>query len=56
VRAETGGWIATIAYHVSCPECDAVLTLPENARAGDRVECCGTRYRLTFEYGAFAAE
>jgi hypothetical protein len=33
-----------------------VLTLPEDARAGDSVRCCGRRYRLTFEYGAFAAE
>jgi hypothetical protein len=37
---------------VSCPDCDELLTLP----AGDLIECCGRRYRLTFEYGAFAAE
>jgi hypothetical protein len=29
---------------VSCPQ------------AGDAIDCCGRRYRLTFEYGAFAAE
>jgi len=33
-----------------------VLTLPEDTKAGDVIECCGRRYRLTFEYGAFAAE
>jgi hypothetical protein len=41
---------------VSCPACNETLTLPESAKAGDAVECCGRRYRLTFEYGAFAAE
>jgi len=31
-------------------------TLPEDAKPGDTVECCGRSYRLTFEYGALAAE
>ena len=43
-------------YKVSCPGCGQLLTLSEDAKAGDLVECCGQRYRLTFEYGAFAAE
>jgi hypothetical protein len=33
-----------------------MLTLPEGAQAGDAINCCGRRYRLTFEYGSFAAE
>ena len=53
---EGGRWAATLAYRVSCPDCDAVLTLPEDVNAGDLIECCGGRYRLTFEYGAYAAE
>jgi hypothetical protein len=32
------------------------MTLPEDARPGDIIRCCGRAYRLTFEYGAFAAE
>jgi hypothetical protein len=32
-----------------------VIALSEAAKAGDLVECCGRRYRLTFEYGSFAA-
>lgn len=32
------------------------MTLPDDAEAGDLIECCGRPYRLTFEYGAFAAE
>jgi len=30
--------------------------VPEDVKAGDTIDCCGRRYRLTFEYGAFAAE
>jgi hypothetical protein len=55
LRAQHGEWTATIAHTVSCPNCDAVITLSDSAKAGDLVECCGRRYRLTFEYGAFAA-
>jgi hypothetical protein len=53
---ENEGWIATVAHRVSCPACDQTLVLPEGAAAGDTIGCCGRRYRLTFEYGAFAAE
>ncbi|MGH6689985.1 MAG: hypothetical protein ACREF4_04805 [Gammaproteobacteria bacterium] len=56
LREENGRWSATIAHTVSCPNCDRTIVLSEDARAGDFVECCGHRYRLTFEYGAFAAE
>jgi hypothetical protein len=41
---------------VSCPACDEVVPLPEDVKPGDRIHCCGQTYRLTFEYGAFAAE
>ncbi len=56
VREEGDRWVATLAYQVSCPNCEKLLTLPENAKAGDLIECCDRAYRLTFEYGAFAAE
>jgi hypothetical protein len=56
LREDDGGWSATLAYRVSCPDCDDVMTLPEDARPSDTVSCCGRIYRLTFEYGAFAAE
>jgi len=32
------------------------MTLAETAKAGDVIECCGRSYRLTLEYGAFAAD
>jgi DNA-directed RNA polymerase subunit RPC12/RpoP len=53
---EGGQWSATLAYRVSCPDCERTVTLSEEAKAGDVIECCGRRYRLTFEYGAYAAE
>ncbi len=56
MRETAGRWTVAIAHRVSCPDCDRVITLPEGARAGDTIECCGRRYRLTFDYGAFAAE
>lgn len=51
-----GRWSATLAHRVSCPNCDEVMILPEGTMPGDSVSCCGRTYRLTFEFGAFAAE
>ena len=56
VREEGGRWSATLAHRVSCPDCDEIIALPENAKAGDTVSCCGRIHKLTFEFGAFAAE
>lgn len=56
VRREGDRWAASLAHRVSCPDCDEVITLPEDATAGDTVSCCGRTYRLSFAYGAFAAE
>ena len=56
VRAEGGRLVATLAHRVSCPDCGELVTLLDGAKAGDLIECGGRRYRLTFEYGAFAAE
>ena len=56
VREDSGAWVASLVHRVSCPRCDALLTLGEDARPGNLVNCCGRDYRLTFEHGAFAAE
>jgi ssDNA-binding Zn-finger/Zn-ribbon topoisomerase 1 len=56
LRQEAGRWVAMLAHRVSCPHCDEVVTVPEEAKPGDTIECCGRRYRLSYEYGAFAAE
>jgi len=56
VHEDAGRWSATLAYRVSCPNCDDVMTLPDDVKPGDTIRCCGRTYRLTLEYGAFAAE
>ena len=56
VHEDAGAWSAALAYRVSCPECDEVMTLPDDVKPGDTVRCCGRIYRLTFEFGAYAAE
>jgi hypothetical protein len=56
LRSDGQSWTATLAYRVSCPRCEEILTLPDEAKAGDTIDCCGRQYRLSFEYGAFAAE
>jgi hypothetical protein len=56
VREHAGRWSATLAHRVSCPACDEIITLPDGVKPGGTVRCCGQTYRLTFEYGAFAAE
>ena len=56
LRNDGDCWSATLAYRVSCPHCETVLTLAQGARPGDTIRCCGRSHRLTFEYGAFAAE
>ncbi|PYN73014.1 MAG: hypothetical protein DMD96_33620 [Candidatus Rokuibacteriota bacterium] len=56
VLEAAGRWSATLAHRVSCPACDEVITLPDDVKPGDTVLCCGRTYRLTFEYGAYAAE
>ena len=56
VREDSGDWSATLAYRVSCPHCGEVITLADDVKPGDTVRCCGRTYRLTFEYGAYAAE
>lgn len=56
VQGDAGLWSVTLAHRVSCPNCDELLTLPDDAKHGDLINCCGRDYRLTLEYGAFAAE
>ena len=43
-------------HWVSCPLCGQRLEVPEHARAGDMMTCCGRTFRLTYEFGAYALE
>lgn len=48
--------VAIEVKQVSCPNCDQVIELPDDAKAGDTIDCCGKQFRLSYEWGAFAAE
>jgi hypothetical protein len=41
-------------HQVSCPVCSQRLEVPEHARAGDTMSCCGRTFQLTYEFGAYA--
>ena len=43
-------------HRVSCPLCDKKLEVPEDARPGDTMSCCGQTFCLTYEFGAYALE
>ncbi|MDI3299689.1 MAG: hypothetical protein QJR08_11080 [Bacillota bacterium] len=43
-------------FVVSCPGCEREIELPEGARPGDTIRCCGRDYRLTYAYGSYALE
>jgi hypothetical protein len=58
LRLELQGdkWVGEEIKRVSCPNCDQMVELPDDAKAGDTVACCGKTFRLTHEWGSFAAE
>ena len=41
-------------HKVSCPTCDCIMEVPENAAPEDIMNCCGQGFRLTYEFGAYA--
>ncbi len=43
-------------HYVSCPLCEHKLEVPQDARPGDTLSCCGKTFRLTYEFGAYALE
>lgn len=43
-------------HRVSCPLCDKKFEVPEEARPGDVMTCCGRTFRLTYEFGTYALE
>ena len=43
-------------HRVSCPLCSQRQEVPEDARPGDTMTCCGRTFRLTYEFGTYALE
>ncbi|MBX6351334.1 MAG: hypothetical protein IRZ11_07480 [Clostridia bacterium] len=56
VRDEEGVASARRVWRASCPVCGCDREVPEDARPGDRLVCCGRPWRLSFEYGSWALE
>ncbi|HSB77750.1 MAG TPA: hypothetical protein VLM91_03110 [Candidatus Methylomirabilis sp.] len=40
----------------SCAVGEEMVTLPDDVRPGDIIQCHGVRQRVTFEFGAYALE
>jgi endogenous inhibitor of DNA gyrase (YacG/DUF329 family) len=55
VRQEDGCILRQV-HRVSCPICGQILEVPEHARVGDTMTCCGRTFQLTYEFGAYALE
>ena len=47
---------AIIMKKASCPTCNQLIVLPDDAKPGDNIRCCGKDYLLTYEFDAFALE
>jgi hypothetical protein len=55
-ESKNGKWTGTQIPKVSCAVCDEEIELNEDATSGDIIQHCGTKQKLSFEWGAFAAE
>lgn len=40
----------------SCPICNQMVILPDNAHPGDTIRHCGKNFRLSYEFHSFALE
>lgn len=56
LRAEGDRLVAVEVPYAYCPACQRNVEVPEEARSGDALTCCGRIYRLTCEFGAWALE
>ena len=55
--SETDGvWFVTEVKKASCAVGGEAVSLPDDVRPGDIIECHGTKQRVTYEYGAYALE
>jgi hypothetical protein len=54
VTAKDGKHFLEEIPKVSCPTCERVMEIPGDLRAGETMECCGEKYVLTYEFGAYA--
>ena len=51
-----GVWSVTEARTASCAVGEETITLPDDVRPGDIIECHGVKQRVTYAYGTYALE
>lgn len=54
LREQDGNYFLEEIPKVSCPACERTLEVPENLGPGDTLTCCGEKFALTYEFGAYA--
>ena len=54
LKGKDGNYFLKEIPKVSCPSCDRVMEVPEGLGAREAMECCGEKYVLTYEFGAYA--
>ncbi|HZA52661.1 MAG TPA: hypothetical protein VE616_00315 [Candidatus Udaeobacter sp.] len=54
LKEKDGKYFLAEIPKVSCPTCDRVMEVPNGFQVGDSIKCCGEKYVLTYEFGAYA--
>jgi hypothetical protein len=56
LREQDGNYFFEEIPKVSCPTCERTIEVPEDLGPGDTLTCCGEKFVLTHEFGAYALE
>ena len=55
VRKKDGKHFFEKVAKVSCPTCERIMEVPDDLAPGDTLTCCGEKFLLTHEFGAYAS-
>lgn len=56
LKEKDGNYFLEEIPKVSCPTCERIMEVPEDLGPGDTLTCCGEKFLLTYEFGAYALE
>ncbi len=56
LRDEGSELVASVIKKASCPNCNQVIMLSDDAKRGDIIRCCKKDFLLTYEFGSYALE
>lgn len=54
LKKKNGNYFFEEIPKVSCPTCERIIEVPDDRGPGDILTCCGERFALTYEFGAYA--